>query len=84
MLLVAIREDGSKVRIQVGEGARIGSGIKLDRIDCLDGVCHYFTKDGHYDGWEVDGSFLPDAATQEALVEHVTDLNVRIVQELDT
>ncbi|MGA8215916.1 MAG: hypothetical protein WB799_20150 [Candidatus Sulfotelmatobacter sp.] len=50
-----------KIRVQHGDGRietltikgrlRVSEGRELDRIHTETGMEHYFTKDGHYDGW---------------------------------
>jgi hypothetical protein len=44
-------KDGRIETLDISQSISILEGVELDRIVCSDGTEHYFTKDGHYDGW---------------------------------
>lgn len=53
MDLIVIRRDGRRETIAISPDSvvRQNDGSELWSIRCLDGVDHYFTLDGYYDGW---------------------------------
>jgi hypothetical protein len=44
-------KDGRIETLDISQAISILEGVELDRMVCSDGTEHYFTKDGHYDGW---------------------------------
>ena len=44
-------KDGRIETLDIAQSVSILEGAELDRIVCADGTEHFFTKDGHYDGW---------------------------------
>jgi len=44
-------KDGRIETLDIGEPASIVEGVELDRIVSSDGMEHFFTKEGYYDGW---------------------------------
>ena len=50
MKLRVEQEDGEIILIEL-DSPNIHVGVELDRIVSQDGMEHFFTKDGYYDGW---------------------------------
>lgn len=44
-------EDGRIETLTIKGSLRVSEGHELDRIHTESGMEHFFTKDGHYDGW---------------------------------
>jgi hypothetical protein len=44
-------EDGRIETLTIKGALRVSEGKELDRIQTDSGMEHFFTKDGHYDGW---------------------------------
>jgi hypothetical protein len=51
MKLRVQHKDGRIETLDVTQPVAILEGIELDRIVGSDGMQHFFTKDGYYDGW---------------------------------
>lgn len=51
MKLRVQHKDGHIETLDVRQPVAILEGIELDRIVGSDGMQHFFTKDGYYDGW---------------------------------
>jgi hypothetical protein len=44
-------KDGRIETIEIAQPVSILEGVELDRIVGSDGMEHFFTKEGYYDGW---------------------------------
>ena len=62
MKLRVQHKDGHIETVDVTQPVAILEGIKLDRIVGSDGMQHFFTKDGYYDGW---GTSVPPVRSDQ-------------------
>ncbi len=51
MKLRVQHKDGRVETLDIAQPVSILEGVELDRIVGSDGMEHFFTKDGYYDGW---------------------------------
>lgn len=55
MKIQVVHKDGRKENLTLLAPLTIDdSGIALTAIRCADGMIHYFTNSGFYDGWEIE------------------------------
>ena len=51
MLLYVLHETGRREILTLVAPVAVIDGKRLDRLVGADGIEHFFTKDGYYDGW---------------------------------
>jgi len=59
--LVVVREDGTLETISLEGKWEVVEGLHLNRLRSDAGLEHFFTPDGHYDGWGNGGKRPRDA-----------------------
>ena len=72
MTIWVLHESGHRELISLVEPVTFLEGLKLDRVVSGDGLEHWFTKDGYYDGWgrKMNGASDAEATAQIDAVEH--------------
>lgn len=70
MILRVQHEDGHHELLTLSGILRIEEGTNLDRIICADGLEHWVTKDGFYDGWSRSITSEDDADKVLNQMEH--------------
>lgn len=63
MKLRVQHKDGRIETLEISQPLSILEGIELDRIVGSDGMEHFFTRDGYYDGW---GTGVPPARSDQS------------------
>jgi hypothetical protein len=62
MKLRVQHKDGRVETLDIAQPVSILEGVELDRLVGSDGMEHFFTKDGYYDGW---GTGVPPAGSDQ-------------------
>ena len=70
MLLYVLHETGRREILTLVAPVTVIEGKRLDRLAGADGIEHFFTKDGYYDGWGRLMSDVP-AAGVDALIDQI-------------